>query len=96
MPAANLVALLPLCTAGTLVAACASYETVLQHAPDAVDARVRYATLLLQLGKHSQAHEAATVATGLDPKNAAAYAVRSKAKEAMGDFKVGGVGWVGF
>jgi hypothetical protein len=65
---------------------------VLQHAPNAVDARVRYAELLLQLRKHSQAHEAATVAAGLDPKNAAAYAVRSKAKEGMGDFKVGVVG----
>lgn len=79
----------PPCTAGTLADACSSYEKVLQHAPDAVDARVRYASLLLQQRKPSQAHEAATVATGLDPKNAAAYAVRSKAKEALGDFKVG-------
>jgi hypothetical protein len=68
------------------------YSRALQHAPDSARVLVNATLTLLKLAQPTAAHEKATLAIGLQPRNAKAYHARHKAKDALGDFKVTAAG----
>lgn len=74
--------------AGDYAQALNMYNIALQHAPDSTRVLVNASLTLLKLAKPRAAHEKATLAVGLQPRNAKAYHARHKAKEVLGDFKV--------
>jgi tetratricopeptide (TPR) repeat protein len=78
--------------AGNFRGALNAYSRALQHAPDSARVLVNAALMLLKLSQPDDAHEKATLALGLQPRNAKAYHARHKAKEALGDFKVRAAG----
>lgn len=65
-----------------------AYKEALVFAPDCVRARLNSALTLQRLGRHKEAHEAATLALMLEPENVKAYYTRHKAKVALGDYRV--------
>lgn len=76
------------CCAGNFPQALGVYSRALRHAPNSARVLVNAALVLLKLSQPHEAHEKATLAIGVQPRNAKAYHARHKAKEALGDFKV--------